>query len=32
MPLTGYEFNIAYKERMESKGLVFSGQDETKEL
>lgn len=26
-----YEFNIAYKERMESKGLVFSGQDETKE-
>eukprot|EP00434_Breviolum_minutum_P020487 symbB.v1.2.018064.t1/scaffold1427.1/size119462/4 len=27
-----YEFNIAYKERMESKGLVFSGQDETKEL
>ena len=27
----GYEFNIAYKERMESKGLTFSGQDETKE-
>ncbi|CAL1148815.1 unnamed protein product [Cladocopium goreaui] len=26
-----YEFNIAYKERMESKGLIFSGQDETKE-
>eukprot|EP00913_Durusdinium_trenchii_P016080 g15114.t1 len=27
-----YEFNIAYKERMESKGLIFSGQDETKEM
>eukprot|EP00441_Pelagodinium_beii_P014371 CAMPEP_0197655274 /NCGR_PEP_ID=MMETSP1338-20131121/39357_1 /TAXON_ID=43686 ORGANISM="Pelagodinium beii, Strain RCC1491" /NCGR_SAMPLE_ID=MMETSP1338 /ASSEMBLY_ACC=CAM_ASM_000754 /LENGTH=650 /DNA_ID=CAMNT_0043230899 /DNA_START=43 /DNA_END=1995 /DNA_ORIENTATION=+ len=26
-----YEFNIAYKERMEKKGLVFSGQDESKE-
>ncbi|CAJ1332564.1 unnamed protein product [Effrenium voratum] len=26
-----YEFNIAYKERMEAKGLIFSGQDETKE-
>ena len=27
----GYEFNIAYKERMEAKGLIFSGQDETKD-
>jgi len=26
-----YEFNVAYKERMEKKGLVFSGQDESKE-
>jgi len=26
-----YEFNIKYKEQMESKGLVFSGQDESKE-
>lgn len=25
-----YEFNIAYKERMEAKGLIFSGQDESK--
>merc|ERR1712107_297701 len=26
-----YEFNVAYKERMESKGFVFAGQDESKE-
>merc|ERR1712039_476553 len=26
-----YEFNIAYKERFEAKGLVFAGQDEKKE-
>jgi len=26
-----YEFNVAYKERMEKKGLIFSGQDESKE-
>eukprot|EP00413_Alexandrium_margalefii_P003644 CAMPEP_0204521280 /NCGR_PEP_ID=MMETSP0661-20131031/5700_1 /ASSEMBLY_ACC=CAM_ASM_000606 /TAXON_ID=109239 /ORGANISM="Alexandrium margalefi, Strain AMGDE01CS-322" /LENGTH=137 /DNA_ID=CAMNT_0051526865 /DNA_START=30 /DNA_END=439 /DNA_ORIENTATION=+ len=26
-----YEFNVKYKERMEAKGLVFSGQDEAKE-
>merc|ERR1712203_1056968 len=26
-----YEFNIAYKQRFEAKGLVFSGQDEKKE-
>jgi len=26
-----YEFNIAYKEKFEAKGLVFSGQDEKKE-
>lgn len=26
-----YEFNIAYKKRMEEKGMVFSGQDESKE-
>eukprot|EP00930_Biecheleria_cincta_P084599 TRINITY_DN74047_c0_g1_i1.p1 TRINITY_DN74047_c0_g1~~TRINITY_DN74047_c0_g1_i1.p1 ORF type:complete len:644 (+),score=98.53 TRINITY_DN74047_c0_g1_i1:59-1990(+) len=25
-----YEFNVAYKERMEAKGLIFSGQDESK--
>jgi len=26
-----YEFNVAYKESMEKKGLVFSGQDQSKE-
>jgi CTP synthase len=26
-----YEFNVEYKERMEKKGLIFSGQDESKE-
>jgi len=26
-----YEYNVAYKERMEGKGLMFSGQDELKE-
>mmetsp|Transcript_113115 Transcript_113115/g.320125 ORF Transcript_113115/g.320125 Transcript_113115/m.320125 type:complete len:547 (-) Transcript_113115:66-1706(-) len=26
-----YEFNVAYKEQMEAKGLIFAGQDETKE-
>jgi len=26
-----YEFNVAYKERMEKKGLFFAGQDESKE-
>merc|ERR1711972_329714 len=26
-----YEYNVAYKERMEAKGLMFSGQDESKE-
>lgn len=26
-----YEFNVAYKERMQDKGMVFSGQDESKE-
>ncbi|OLP89325.1 CTP synthase [Symbiodinium microadriaticum] len=26
-----YEFNVAFKERMEKKGLIFSGQDESKE-
>mmetsp|Transcript_62737 Transcript_62737/g.187039 ORF Transcript_62737/g.187039 Transcript_62737/m.187039 type:complete len:666 (+) Transcript_62737:19-2016(+) len=26
-----YEFNVKYKERMEAKGLIFSGQDESKE-
>merc|ERR1712008_620548 len=26
-----YEFNIAYKSTMEKKGLIFSGQDESKE-
>lgn len=26
-----YEFNVAYKELMEAKGVVFSGQDESKE-
>lgn len=26
-----YEFNIAYRERMEAKGFVFAGQDESKE-
>eukprot|EP00930_Biecheleria_cincta_P095879 TRINITY_DN87779_c0_g1_i1.p1 TRINITY_DN87779_c0_g1~~TRINITY_DN87779_c0_g1_i1.p1 ORF type:complete len:650 (-),score=111.30 TRINITY_DN87779_c0_g1_i1:392-2341(-) len=25
-----YEFNVDYKERMEAKGLIFSGQDESK--
>jgi len=25
-----YEFNMAYREQMESKGLIFSGQDESK--
>merc|ERR1719316_331232 len=26
-----YEFNVEYKERMEAKGVVFAGQDESKE-
>jgi CTP synthase len=26
-----YEFNIAFKEQMEKKGLIFAGQDESKE-
>jgi CTP synthase len=26
-----YEFNVEYKEQMEKKGLIFSGQDESKE-
>merc|ERR1719203_394330 len=26
-----YEFNVAYKKRMEEKGLLFAGQDESKE-
>jgi CTP synthase len=26
-----YEFNVAYKEQFQKKGLVFSGQDESKE-
>lgn len=26
-----YEFNVAFKERMENKGMVFAGQDESKE-
>jgi CTP synthase len=26
-----YEFNVAYKEQMEKKGLTFAGQDESKE-
>merc|ERR1719172_245097 len=26
-----YEFNVEYKQRMEEKGLIFSGQDESKE-
>merc|ERR1719215_2421752 len=26
-----YEFNIAYKKRLEERGLIFSGQDESKE-
>jgi len=26
-----YEFNVEYKKRMEEKGLIFSGQDESKE-
>jgi len=26
-----YEFNVEYKRRMEEKGLIFSGQDESKE-
>jgi CTP synthase len=26
-----YEFNVTYKEKFESKGLMFSGQDESKE-
>ena len=29
---TGYEFNVAFKERMEKKGLIFSGQDESKDI
>lgn len=26
-----YEFNVAYKQRMEAQGMVFAGQDESKE-
>merc|ERR1719277_2791696 len=26
-----YEFNVAYKKRMEERGLIFAGQDESKE-
>merc|ERR1712187_523147 len=26
-----YEFNVAYKEQMQSKGMIFAGQDESKE-
>merc|ERR1712084_191682 len=26
-----YEFNVAYRERMQAKGLIFAGQDELKE-
>ena len=31
-PCIGYEFNVAFKERMEKKGLIFSGQDESKDI